>query len=141
MLLILVIYYLVSLSSSLREAVSDLRTQLRQERDTGRRNHRRSQDAVNTTAPRETDAGLIAGKIIAQWRSKAVPPLNPKITAKVQETQTNFAKNAAAVVANKRSADKSTGFHFKSNLVVNQADFLKFIKFKLNDRLWILINC
>jgi len=33
---------------------------------------------VNTTAPRETDAGLIAGKIIAQWRSKAFRRLTQK---------------------------------------------------------------
>ena len=112
MLLILVIYYLVSLSSSLREAVSDLRTQLRQERDTGRRNHRRNQEAADSTAPQETDAGLLTGKIIAQWRSKAVLPLNPKTAAGEQVTTTTLVRNAAAVISNKKSATKSTGFHY-----------------------------
>nr|SVE74944.1 EOG090X00E0 [Daphnia dolichocephala] len=72
-LLILVIYYLVSLSSSLREAVTDLRTQLRRERDAERlktRQKKAEQVAQTTTDPPASDAA--AAKIIAQWR-KAVP--------------------------------------------------------------------
>ena len=112
MLLTLVIYYLVSLSSSLREAVSDLRTQLRQERDTGRRNHRRNQDAADSAAPEDpADTGLLASKIIAQWRSKAVPLVNTKNATGSQEMQTAFVKNAPLAVANKRCISKSTGVH------------------------------
>jgi hypothetical protein len=65
-LLILVIYYLVSLSSSLREAVTDLRTQLRRERDAERLKTRQKKEAETSAVP---DA---SAKVIAQWR-KAVP--------------------------------------------------------------------
>ena len=69
-LLILVIYYLVSLSSSLREAVTDLRTQLRRERDAERLKTRQKKEEA---AKEEEEAGQNpAEKVIAQWR-KAVP--------------------------------------------------------------------
>lgn len=67
-LLILVIYYLVSLSSSLREAVTDLRTQLRRERDAERLKTRQKKEAESVAAVMP-DA---SAKVIAQWR-KAVP--------------------------------------------------------------------
>lgn len=66
-LLILVIYYLVSLSSSLREAVTDLRTQLRRERDAERLKTRQKKEAELVAAVPDASA-----KVIAQWR-KAVP--------------------------------------------------------------------
>lgn len=66
-LLILVIYYLVSLSSSLREAVTDLRTQLRRERDAERLKTRQKKEAESVAAVPDASA-----KVIAQWR-KAVP--------------------------------------------------------------------
>ena len=107
MLLVLVIYYLVSLSSSLREAVTDLRTQLREERDAGRRNHRRQQDAA---APSDDPNGCnpLTGKIIAQWR-KAVP-LNANAKAAVAKvSQTVLAENAAAFLAARNFKTKSKG--------------------------------
>ena len=85
-LLTLVIYYLVSLSSSLRETVTDLRTQLRQERDADRRKVRSKALADQNAAPGTTVAiSPVTEKIIAQWR-KAVP-LHPKV-------QTLLAKEA-----------------------------------------------
>jgi Na+-transporting methylmalonyl-CoA/oxaloacetate decarboxylase gamma subunit len=69
-LLILVIYYLVSLSSSLREAVTDLRTQLRRERDAERLKTRQKKEAESVAAV--PDAAASSAKVIAQWR-KAVP--------------------------------------------------------------------
>ncbi len=75
-LLILVIYYLVSLSSSLREAVTDLRTQMRRERDAERlktRQKKEEEAAKNQEQPPDAQKNdAAAEKIIAQWR-KAVP--------------------------------------------------------------------
>nr|CAG4650713.1 EOG090X00E0 [Simocephalus serrulatus]SVE94060.1 EOG090X00E0 [Simocephalus serrulatus] len=72
-LLILVIYYLVSLSSSLREAVTDLRTQMRRERDAERLKTRqkKEEEAAKEQQQQSTNAAA-AEKVIAQWR-KAVP--------------------------------------------------------------------
>jgi len=85
-LLILVIYYLVSLSSSLREAVTDLRTQLRRERDAERFKTRQKKEELakqqqqeqqqqqQQSAPEHHHRGS------GQWRNKAVPfgPPQPK---------------------------------------------------------------
>lgn len=70
-LLVLVIYYLVSLSSSLRETVTDLRTQMRRERDAERLKTRQRKEMEAREAARDP-AGSAADKIIAQWR-RAVP--------------------------------------------------------------------
>ena len=71
-LLILVIYYLVSLSSSLREAVTDLRTQMRRERDAERLKTRQKKEEEAAAAKEAPPPDAAAQKIIAQWR-KAVP--------------------------------------------------------------------
>ena len=79
-LLILVIYYLISLSSSLRETVTDLRTQMRQERDAEREKTRQSKAANNGNGGNGANKGaagigaeeaMKATQLIAQWR-KAV---------------------------------------------------------------------
>lgn len=70
-LLILVIYYLVSLSSSLREAVTDLRTQMRRERDAERLKTRQKKEEEAAKEQQQPNKAA-AEKIIAQWR-KAVP--------------------------------------------------------------------
>ena len=94
-LLILVIYYLVSLSSSVRETVNDMRTQMRQERDAERMKNRQNQAAASGNAdapqPQETDA---AAKIIAQWRKAA--PLN--------KTQQAISQTLAREAVDKRNA-------------------------------------
>nr|SVE73376.1 EOG090X00E0 [Daphnia atkinsoni] len=96
-LLILVIYYLVSLSSSLREAVVDLRTQLRRERDAERLKTRQKKVGETATcAPVVDDAA--AAKIIAQWR-KAVPFVPTKIQTSLPQT---LAKEAVQKRTNER---------------------------------------
>nr|SVE74005.1 EOG090X00E0 [Daphnia barbata] len=108
-LLILVIYYLVSLSSSLREAVTDLRTQLRRERDAERLKTRRTKEeqaAHATIDDRPPDAA--AAKIIAQWR-KAVPfvPTTTQTTlphALAKEAPATAGRNGDRPSATARSA-------------------------------------
>nr|SVE90331.1 EOG090X00E0 [Daphnia sinensis] len=91
-LLILVIYYLVSLSSSLREAVTDLRTQLRRERDAERLKTRQKKEEEAAGPAAVPDAA--AAKIIAQWR-KAVPFVPTK-------TQTSLPQTLAKEAVEKR---------------------------------------
>lgn len=89
-LLILVIYYLVSLSSSLREAVTDLRVQLRRERDAERMKTRQKKEE-QAKAEQAAAAGgqpqdgqlRQAEKIISQWR-KAVP-FAPRVQQQQQQ--------------------------------------------------------
>ena len=75
-LLVLVIYYLVSLSSSLRETVTDLRTQMRRERDAERMKTRQKKEMEAREAAqgpsRADQSNDQAERIINQWR-KAVP--------------------------------------------------------------------
>lgn len=94
-LLILVIYYLVSLSSSLREAVTDLRTQLRRERDAERLKTRQKKEeqaaAAKEEAQQQSNApNPTAEKIIAQWR-KAVPFASNKNQSTLPQTLANEA--------------------------------------------------
>ncbi|XP_046454543.1 transmembrane channel-like protein [Daphnia pulex] len=102
-LLILVIYYLVSLSSSLREAVTDLRTQLRRERDAERLKTRQKKEAESVAAV--PDAA--AAKVIAQWR-KAVPFAPTK-------SQTILPQTLA-----KEAVDKRGGGGMKDGLLLHQ---------------------
>ena len=95
-LLILVIYYLVSLSSSLREAVTDLRTQLRRERDAERLKTRQRKEELAQEAAAGGGGGAQgpqqpAEKIISQWR-KAVPFVPNKAQQAMPQT---LAKEAA----------------------------------------------
>jgi hypothetical protein len=87
-LLILVIYYLVSLSSSLREAVTDLRTQLRRERDAERlktRQKKEQEEAAAVNHSHHPPADAAAAKVIAQWR-KAVPFAPTKMQTSLPQT-------------------------------------------------------
>lgn len=93
-LLILVIYYLVSLSSSLREAVSDLRTQLRRERDAERAKTRQKKEELakqQLEEQQQLQPPPSGQQVSSQWRSKAVP-FTPKVQQVISQT---LAKEAA----------------------------------------------
>lgn len=73
MLLILIIYYLVSLTGALREANQDLRVQLRRERTESRKKMLRE--------PKQDDNGIggTAGNVMDRWRKvlEASSPVSP----------------------------------------------------------------
>lgn len=105
-LLVLVIYYLVSLSSSLRETVTDLRTQMRTERDNERAKKRQEgqkqqaqadQAAADAKPPGGGAPVALADKSL--WR-KAVPYPKTQPVSR-QATQQELAKEAVAKFSQK----------------------------------------
>ncbi|CAN7938954.1 unnamed protein product, partial [Ixodes hexagonus] len=102
LLLILIIYYLVALTGSLRESNNDLKLQLRREKDTEKKPTTETKDGAAVTAP----AAAVPGGEPATTEPEAAPKVDPAIerTAEILSKWTTARRMTTAFPTSKFKA-------------------------------------